>query len=103
MASKTEEKQPAEEKEAPAAKRPKSKYQGKTDKDGEAVFYIVNRGGAVHTVTRANARARLAQVGYRLATDEEIKEYLERPVQRHKNPIAPPWTPEPDLAIELEE
>ena len=58
-------------------------------------YYIVNPAGAVHSVTEAGARARLRQVGYRMATAEEIAVYKETRVQRFDAPIARPWSPEP--------
>lgn len=68
------------------AAKPKSKYQGK-----KSTFYIVNPGGAVHNVDKANASACLAKLGYRLATDAEIETFLKQPVQRADKPIAEPW------------
>lgn len=74
----------------------KGALQGKDE-----VFYIVNPAGAVHTVDRDHCKYRLRQVGYRLATEDEIKAYQSQRVQRPKNPIAPPWSPEPDVDITL--
>lgn len=60
-------------------------------------YFIVNRAGTVHEVTEEHARMRLQQVGYRMATRAEVKEYLDRNGnQRHDDPIAPPWTPDPE-------
>lgn len=59
-------------------------------------FFIVNPAGAVHEVTRDHAQARLGQVGYRAATQDEIKKYLEQGGnQWHDQPIAPRFTATP--------
>jgi len=79
-----------------ATAKAKSKYQGKKD-----IFFLVNPAGAVHDVIREQARGWLSKVGWRLATDEEIEKYKIRPTQRFDDPIAKPWTPEPDELIEL--
>lgn len=65
-------------------------------------YFVVNRAGAVHEVTQDHARERLGQVGWRMATKEEVQAYINRGGnQRHDDPIAPPWSPEPE-PIELE-
>jgi hypothetical protein len=76
----------------------KSKHQAK---DGN--YYLVNPAGAVHSCTRDHARMRLATVGWRLATDEEIERYLDQHEQRHDRPIAERWSPEPDVEPEVPE
>lgn len=76
----------------------KSKYQGV-----DGVFYIVNPAGAVHSVEKAHARARLQKAGWRLANDGEIELYNESKIQRFDQPIAEPWTPEPLIEPELPE
>jgi hypothetical protein len=68
----------------------------------EKVYYIVNPAGAVHVVTREHARSRLRQVGYRMATKEEVAAYKKAKVQVHDQPIAEPWSPEPEPEPELE-
>ncbi len=40
-------------------------------------YYIVNPSGTVHECTRDHARMRLRQVGWRMATDEEVAAYAE--------------------------
>ena len=62
-------------------------------------YYIVNPAGAVHSVTREHARTRLATVGWRMATADEIAEYKQRPMQRSDDPIAAPWSPDPDAQL----
>lgn len=74
----------------------KSKYQGKND-----IFYLVNPKGAVHSVARGHAKVRLAQVGWRLAEDAEIEKYNKAEIQRHDQPIAKPWTPDPDVEPDM--
>ncbi len=72
--------------------------------DPKNTFYIVNKRGTVHVVDRASAKDRLGQVGYRLATKEEIAEYIKRDgKQLAEKPIAKPWTPEPPELPELPE
>lgn len=72
----------------------KSQYQGANE-----AYYLVNPAGAIHSVSKEHARVRLAQVGWRLATDEEIAVYLGQRVQRADRPIAPAWTPDPDAQL----
>ncbi len=93
MATNTKQEEATQEAPAKGKKRP---LQGEDD-----VFYIVNPAGAVHTVARAHCKARLRQVGFRLATDDEIKTYLGQRVQHHKTPIAQPWNPEPEVDVAL--
>lgn len=70
----------------------KSQYQGQ-----KGVFYIVNPAGAVHSCDKDHARTRLTQLGWRLAEDGEIERYLEQDIQRADQPIATPWSPEPEI------
>jgi len=67
----------------------------------ETAYYIVNPAGTIHVVTYDHAKNRLRQVGYRLATDEEIAVYEETHIQRFDRPIARPWSPEPEPEPEL--
>ncbi len=69
-----------------------SQYQGQ-----KGVYYIVNPAGAVHSCDKEHARFRLQQVGWRLAEDGEIEQYKEQDVQRADQPIAAPWSPEPNV------
>ena len=79
-----------------------SKYQGKpvVDKHGDLtdpVYYITNPAGAVHDCTEAHARARLRNPKFRLSTDAEIEQYLERYMQTAAEPIADPWVAMPEI------
>lgn len=58
-------------------------------------YFIVNPAGAVHEVTREHARARLKQVGYRMATRAEVVAYKRAPSHRGLGPVAAAWSPEP--------
>jgi hypothetical protein len=78
--------------------QPKSKHQGV-----KGAYYIVNPAGAVHSVTREHATTRLQQVGYRLATDEEIEKFKSSKIQRAGRPIAEPWSPVPPEPPEVPE
>ena len=78
----------------------RSKYQGKpgTDKNGkptDVAYYLVNPAGAVHSCTLEHLRWRLNNPKYRIATDAEIEQFLERDTQLSDAPIAEPWSPEP--------
>lgn len=85
------------------ASRAKSQYQGQpVGERGEKAYYIVNPGGAVHSVTREHAKTRLAQAGWRMAEDDEIEQYLGAPANRGLAPVAPRWSPDPDAQIELD-
>lgn len=84
-------------------------------------FYIVNPAGVIHECTEAHAAARLRQVGYRVPTADELKEYFARKeagrarkqsggkpfIQEKADPIARPWNPDPRaemdrIQVELE-
>lgn len=65
------------------------------------VYYLVNPAGAIHEVDYSHAKNRLRQLGYRMATDEEITIYRETRVQRADRPIARPWSPEPEPDVEV--
>lgn len=69
--------------------------------EAERAYYIVNPAGAVHSVTREHARGRLAIVGWRMATADEVTAYQNQEIQRHDRPIARPWTPDPDAHVDL--
>jgi hypothetical protein len=78
----------------------KKKTQTRQEETGR--YFIVNKAGAIHEVTREHAEERLRQVGFRMATKAEITQYLgQGGNQRHDEPICPPWSPEP-VAIELD-
>lgn len=65
-------------------------------------YYIVNPAGAIHSVTREHAAGRLRQVGFRMATKDEIAA-LEHAGghQVAGKPLAAPHTADPDAAIDL--
>lgn len=85
---------PAESK--PAKQKP-AKMQGKG-----GIFWIVNPAGAVHSVTKEHAAVRLkTSLGWRKATEAEIKKAIEAPLQRFDDPICKPWSPDIDLETEL--
>jgi hypothetical protein len=65
-------------------------------------YFIVNPAGAIHEVTREMARERLRQVGYRMATAEEVAR-LEAAGgnQRADRPLCEPWSADPDVEPEL--
>lgn len=91
----------AEEKQGPKAEEKPAKP--KKVQGARGIYYLVNPAGAIHSVDREHARTRLAVAGWRLATEDEIATYKSQPVQRSDAPIAPKWTPDPDLQIELPE
>lgn len=62
-------------------------------------YYLVNPGGAIHSVSRDHAAWRLKTAGWRLASEEEIATYLGQALQIHDRPIAQPWTPDPDKQL----
>lgn len=68
----------------------------------EKAYHIVNPAGAVHAVTREHAQLRLRQIGFRMATPDEIAAYQKRAVQAFDNPIAEPFAPTPDETPELD-
>lgn len=70
-------------------------------------YYIVNPKGCLHEVDREHAAWRLSQIGYRLAKPEEIAA-LNSPrggmapgEQRFEQPIATPWSPDPDQQLDI--
>lgn len=66
-------------------------------------YFIVNKAGAIHEVTKEDCEARLNQVGFRQATADEVKEYLARGGnQIFDDPICEPFKAEAK-AVELEE
>lgn len=79
----------------------------------EKTYYLVNPSGTIHECTREHAKMRLKQVGYRLASGAEFKKYqdLKADAERRKkpftqdweHPICKPWSPEPDVEVELPE
>lgn len=59
-------------------------------------FHIVNPAGAIHVVDRDHARWRLGQVGFRLATADEIAAYEGAGGTQHAGELfAPAFSPEP--------
>ncbi len=68
----------------------------------EKTHYIVNPFGAIHECDRAHAREKLGIIGWRIATQTEITAYHNAGGnQRFDQPIAKPWTPDPDAEIAL--
>lgn len=65
-------------------------------------YFIVNPAGAGHEVTREHARARLKEVGYRMATSAEVAAYKKAPAHRGLGPVAEPWSPEPEPDAEID-
>lgn len=66
-------------------------------------YFIVNPKGAIHEVDRAHAAWRLRTVGWRMATKEEVAELDRRSGRQvHDDPICPPWSPDPDVQLDLE-
>lgn len=93
---------PAEESDTPAP-TPEVTAPGLPPAPVEKKYYLVNPHGAIHIVSREHARARLAQVGWRLATKDEAAGYDKaHGLQRWDKPIARPWTPDPDKQLDLE-
>lgn len=65
-------------------------------------YFIVNPHGTIHSVTREHAAARLRQVGYRMATKEEVQALTAAGGrQRVDRPLARPYSPDPDAQVEL--
>lgn len=80
------------------------------------VFYLVNPAGAIHDVTRQHARVRLQQVGWRKATESEIRKLLDNKIgmkvkdgegnvslhaiQTFDEPLCEPWSPDPEGDLE---
>lgn len=72
--------------------------------EDEKIYYLVNPKGAIHDVPSTLAKQRLAQIGWRLATKEEIRKlFAKNGSQRAGKPICKPWTPEPPLEQEIPE
>lgn len=66
----------------------------------EKGFYIVNPKGAIHVVDEQHARWRLKLPGWRLATEDEIKAYIEAGGnQRWDKPLAKPFSADPTSQI----
>ncbi len=65
----------------------------------EKTYLIVNPKGCMHIVSEAHARARLQIAGWRLATKEEQELYFEASEQRFDRPLAKPFQPDKDLAL----
>jgi hypothetical protein len=63
-------------------------------------YFVVNPSGAVHEVTYDHASARLRQPGFRMAEAAEIEKYFNQATQRADKPIARPWNPEPEEAVQ---
>lgn len=63
----------------------------------EKRYFIVNPKGTVHEVTREHAQTRLREVGWRMATREEIKAFfVAGEHQAHDKPAGAPHVPEPE-------
>ena len=70
--------------------------------EDEVTKYLVNPDGAIHAMPYSLAKLRLAIIGWRMATKEEIaKLHKQKGVQRFGNPICKPWSPEPPEEQEL--
>lgn len=70
--------------------------------DDEKSYYLVNPSGTIHTVPESLARVRLQQVGWRMATKDEIATLFRRKgLQTTKSRITPKWSPEPPNVQEL--
>jgi hypothetical protein len=68
---------------------------------GPKRYYVVNPKGAIHQVTYEHAQQRLKQPGWRMAKAAEVKELEKRDgLQVHDDPIAQPWSPDPDAQEE---
>jgi hypothetical protein len=74
-----------------------------TQEEPKKSYFIVNPSGTIHEVNREHAKSRLSQVGYRMASPEEIKAYQDaNGNQKAGRPLAKPWSPEPDLEPEID-
>lgn len=68
---------------------------------GPRRYFIVNPKGTIHEVDREHARERLRIAGWRVATAEEIAAYdAAGGNQVAGKPLAKPWQPDPDAAID---
>lgn len=66
-------------------------------------YFIVNPSGAIHECTYAHAKNRLKEVGWRMATGEEVKAYnAAKGHQVAGEPLAKPWSVEPEPEPEPE-
>lgn len=80
-------------KQAPVQEEPKEK-----------LYYIVNKAGCIHIVDYDHAKRRLGQLGFRMATKEEVAAYKENNgFQRSGRPLAKPYSNEPVFVPEPEE
>lgn len=85
--------------EAEKAEKARRAATNTAEPEKEKTYYIVNPSGAVHSVTRAHARDRLGMVGWRMASAAEIATYKEQRIQRSDQPIAQPFSPDPDAQL----
>ena len=70
--------------------------------DDEKSYYLVNPSGTVHNMPATLAKDRLKEVGWRMATKDEIATLFRRKgLQTTKSRIAPKWSPEPPQIQEL--
>ena len=70
--------------------------------DDEKSYYLVNPSGTIHMVPETLARVRLQEVGWRMATKDEISTLFRRKgLQTTKSRIAKPWSPEPPVIQDL--
>lgn len=72
-------------------------------KKGPKQYWIVNRKGTIHQVTREHARERLREAGWRMATQDEVAALAARGGhQTADKPICKPWSPDPDAQLDEE-
>jgi hypothetical protein len=79
-----------------AEKSPAAAPKRRPRPEPEKIYHLVNPKGAIHVATREHARARLAQAGWRLATEAEVAEL--NACGGHQvadDPICRPWSPDP--------
>lgn len=68
----------------------------------EKFYLIVNPHGTMHVVSETHARARLKQVGWRVATETEKQAYFAADGnQRANRPLAKPYSPAKELEAAL--
>ena len=82
--------------------RAKTETQAYEADPAEKFYLIVNPAGAMHVVSEAHARSRLALPGWRMATVEEKAKYKAADGnQRAGRPLAKPFSPAKALAEAL--
>ena len=66
-------------------------------------FFIINPSGTMHEVDQEHARWRLGQLGWTMATKEQVVEFLKvGGNQTAKSPLFEPFSPDPE-GIEMPE